>query len=404
MRSRGVLVGVSVTALLVALYTLTPSDEVATVDRGHTSLPHQHEEQAPNAESPAVEVPTKQPATAATRSAVEHTGVPAKYLDLCAGIESKGTWSFPNGNRSLPPKWVPKDTAGSSSCRPFRRFSQIDAVRCLEGKFVLMYGNSNTRTLYTALEALLKDQEQISRLAAKQRCDNSKKNHSCWMTIEPNATLAQLKYDAMMASGTVSPEEALQAKMLLSTHRPIVMFYWGYIKDIYDPSLESKMQHQRHADVVITNSQLNVVQATGSDKALVEGHKRAMPKFNQFAASFPKSVEHAKMTGHPSFFWHTTTPVCPNQKHFKRYRYQAKFWSGRTPSQTNAAIGDSNRYIIANVERTKIAVIDSAAMVDDIVHGGPQGEQLLCPHYDDPLHHRFLDSEIVQVFLNKYCG
>ena len=191
--------------------------------------------------------------------------------------------------------------------------------------------------------------------------------------------------------------------------------------------------------------------------------------------------------------WHLTTPVCQNQPHFRRYRYNAKHWRYRSMDAINRAVDKSNIYARGAMEaaaqalrqthdalksdvgqgtsdirsdtdsgRTfaggvavphvcprhrpdggRILLLDGWSMVTGaskflleydagtaagekdgyiLTRGGGAGGgavvssmpatappsnnwvAALCPFYDDPLHHRFMDREMVQVLLNNYCG
>lgn len=65
------------------------------------------------------------------------------------------------------------------------------------------------------------------------------------------------------------------------------------------------------------------------------------------------------------------------------------------------------------VPRTpRVMLLDSYAMMmqrpagggGDAEAAGKSRPQMLCPYFEDPLHHRFLDREVVQLLLNQYCG
>lgn len=276
--------------------------------------------------------------------------------------------------------------------RSFHRFDQTDALRCLSGKYVLLYGNSNTRTLYTALEALLRNTAQIGRVMAKQKCDNSKKNHSCAVVVEPPAHLV-----AGAADGA-----ALQ---------PVRLFYWGYVKDIYHPELQAKMasrvatrEHQTSvADYVVANAGINVIQGT-PDGQWEKSHEAGLPKLRGFFDQFERP--------NVQVWWHTTTRVCEHQKHFTKYKYDPKYWSGRSLKAMNAAVSRANDLVLDGLAKEDVSrpssgaatrhrpvnVLDGARLVD-----GAERAAAVCPHYDDPLHHRFVDRELVQLLLNAWC-
>lgn len=254
----------------------------------------------------------------------------------------------------------------------YQRFSQSDALKCLQGKNILFYGNSNTRTLYIALEALLRGAKMTSRVAAKQLCDNSRHNHSCWANV---------------SVGVVSG----------SVYRPIVMHYVSYVDDLFHESLPKKLAQipfvsRKEADFVIGNSGLNVIQLL-DDAVFLRAHRANAAKLRSFSASFGDQA---------TFVWHKTTPVCANQPHFKRYRYNAKHWRYRTLDQINKAVASSN----AIVEETLIARKPALLVLDDwsmVSRQVAHDQKDLCPYFEDPLHHRFLDREVVQVFLNEVC-
>jgi hypothetical protein len=257
----------------------------------------------------------------------------------------------------------------------FKRFSRTEAHQCLAGKYVLFYGNSNTRTLYTALEALLRGTRQVGRVLAKQRCDNSKKNHSCAVTVEA---------PAQDGGGSVSPA-------------PVRLFYWGYVKDFFSTALADKMKKQfGMADIVVGNSGVNVIQGT-PDGQWEAGYSDAQSeKLQRFYGSFTKPGS--------SIWWHTTTRLCEHQKHFTKYKYNPKYWSGRSLPAMNAAVASSNALAtkrLAEMTKPQVGVVDGAALVSP-ERAAASGLDI-CPHYDDPLHHRFLDRELVQIFLNAWC-
>jgi hypothetical protein len=263
----------------------------------------------------------------------------------------------------------------------FRRFDRDAAHTCLSGKYLLFYGNSNTRTLFTAFEALLRGTRQVGRLLAKQRCDNSKRNHSC--------------------STVVSPPTALEG-----TTKPVELFYWGYVKDFYSETLDQKMigngQDDR-ADYVIGNAGVNVIQGT-PDGQWEKGYSEARTeKLATFMRAFDKPGAQV--------WWHTTTRLCEHQPHFTRYKYEAKYWSGRSPAAMNSAIRKANELAVARLRSItsapsggSVGIVDGGALVEPdgaAVRSAHRGG--VCPHYDDPLHHRFLDRELVQIFLNAWC-
>lgn len=270
--------------------------------------------------------------------------------------------------------WLPD---GDATCgdRVYRRFSQIDTLRCLSGKNVLFYGNSNTRTLFIALEALLRGAKMTSRVAAKQMCDNSKWNHSCW---------ANVSIDSLDDS---------------DHFKPVVLHYVSYVDDLFHERLPKKLLEisfvkERRSDIVVGNSGLNMIQLQ-DDSAVLRAHRANAPKLELFSRTFfgPQST----------FVWHKTTPVCANQPHFKRYRYNAKHWRYRSLEQINKIVASSNAVIDATLvaKRPSLLILDDWSM---IVNQSEEHRIDVCPYYEDPLHHRFLDRELVQVLLNEICA
>jgi hypothetical protein len=254
----------------------------------------------------------------------------------------------------------------------YHRFSQSDALRCLEGKNLLFYGNSNTRTLYIALEALLRGARMTSRVAAKQMCDNTRHNHSCWANV--SAVVDGVPF------------------------RPVRMHYVSYVDDLFHESLPKKMLqipfvNRRETDLVIANSGLNVIQLQ-DDAVFLRAHRSNAPKLRDFATSF--------FGDRATFVWHKTTPVCANQPHFKRYRYNAKHWRYRTLDQINKAVVASNTVVEDTLvpKKPSLLILDDWAMIS---RQEAKSRIDLCPFFEDPLHHRFLDREVIQVLLNEIC-
>jgi len=279
----------------------------------------------------------------------------AKFEPILRAPHSHCSEHYTNGDWSDNVTWTPRNVP-SRGCPPFRHFSQDGALECLQDMKILLIGNSNTRALYTAMEAVLRNQGVRSRLEAKQLCDNSKYNHSCWQTIK------------------------LKGK---SVH----MHYWGYIQDLYHPELDKKTQDQKDYDIILMNSGVNVIQAQPEERWSRE-HRNNIPKLHMFAKSFKKGSK---------FIWHSTTRLCESQPHFRRYRYQPKFWRQRKLQEMNAEIDRSNAFLRKNLIKDVVAFVDGAGMVD-YTHG-----KKICPWYDDPLHHKFLDLKLVDVILNIIC-
>jgi hypothetical protein len=268
-------------------------------------------------------------------------------------------------------QWAPDEQSclnAESAAKVFHRFGQLDALKCLAGKQILFYGNSNTRTLYIALEALLRGAKMTSRVAAKQICDNSKSNHSCW------------------------------AEVSVDGYRPIVMHYVSFVDDLFHEKLPKRLSmipfvRDGKTDMVVGNSGLNAIQLY-DDAVFLRAHKQNAPKLVAFAETFfgPQAT----------FVWHKTTPVCANQPHFRRYRYNAKHWRYRSLDQINRAVELSNEVVESALKpsRPRLLVIDDWSMLRHQTKGR---EKDLCPFFEDPLHHRFLDRELVQVLLNEVC-
>ena len=381
--------------------------------------------------------------------------------EYCSSTHSSGDASTPVSCIQQPPfllsamgSWLiqPPTTDGEpirhwiphTSTEPhWRRFSSQDARKCLDGTRVVFVGNSNTRTLYTALEALLRDTPMMSRLGAKQLCDNRQSNHSCWASIE--------------GGGTTSTQ----------------LHYVSYVKDLYDSELEERVanpfgfgkrgvasqQRRSASEILFFNTGLNVIQGQ-HDPQWIPEHKKNAPKLEEFLTRY---LRKSSMTPPPArmpyFVWHPTTRLCPHQTHFKRYKYKPKVWRGRTLEQTNEAAAVSNSLIRPVVDRLRSIDSSSLALTEkedghmttrsssagnadsrvQIIEGdemllapevvlvaagqqqpvptlgessppsssGTSGSKYpnhLCPLYDDPLHHRFYDREVIQVFLNRYCN
>lgn len=408
-----------------------------------------------------------------------------------------------------------------------RRFTQADALQCLQGTSIVLFGNSNTRTLYIALEALLRGMPMMSRTAAKQLCDNSRTNHHCWTHIPGPGGGG--------AGGDISNS---------SSSKGIALRYFSYTKGLYDDELRVKLAQaeaaeahglssssssghrsamRRPPDILVGNTGLNSIQLY-DDPVWEQEHRRNQDKLAAFVADYtvPPNVKGQQQqqqhvssanaaaapnsiperAGHeapcaatdgggappspprdgdgqdgvplkrrpPLFVWHLTTPVCDNQPHFTRYRYNAKHWRHRRLAAINAAVVASNRHAVGAMEAAaqttarhstpgpgapahaagqrstvspasttscarnasslnsaaagRILLLDGWGMVTGTSqleapggdgeppaalpasrppHALPAWVPALCPYYDDPLHHRFLDREMVQVLLRHYC-
>jgi hypothetical protein len=197
-------------------------------------------------------------------------------------------------------------------------------------------------------------------------------------------------------------------------------------------------------DVVIGNSGLNSIQLF-DDSVWEKEHRANVPNLAELVADLVLTRSHQQCNsssaplagvaageskgGGPVFVWHLTTPVCENQPHFRRYRYNAKHWRYRSITAINRAVETSNGFARHAMEqaaemiaskrasscggtmpyRSDILLLDGWSMVvgGSTNSSGRLGAggwvRRLCPFYDDPLHHRFMDREMVQVLLNYIC-
>ena len=355
--------------------------------------------------------------------------------DRCNVNETGGTWRYignitdsPSGGSGVARdahlehllRWAPAAQDGDG-CR-YHRFSQEEALRCLANKTLVFFGNSNTRTLFIALESLLRNTPMMSRTAAKQLCDNSRTNHHCWTTIPIDESVSSL----------------------------VTLKYFSYTKGLYDEELPRKLAQEegtehdggRPADVVIGNSGLNSIQ-NFDDRVWEREHEASVPKMSSFIESILRDPRRNKSyegtarcdqynkseSSRPVFVWHLTTPVCENQPHFRRYRYNAKHWRYRSIETINKAVERSNAFATRSVNLAaesstqrggascggRVMVLDGWSMLAKSAMisaaGGSDSSRRtrrdvmkdLCPYFDDPLHHRFMDREMVQLLLNKYC-
>jgi alkylated DNA nucleotide flippase Atl1 len=440
-----------------------------------------------------------------------------------------------------------------------RRFSQADAQRCLNNKKLVMFGNSNTRTLFIALESLLRGTPMMSRTAAKQMCDNSRTNHHCWTRIPTSGTRIQTDKHTMNLNASSDQKN----EGILAVNGSISLRYFSYTKGLYDAELRDRLLREEAeeeqppplasrtllrgsekvegalsltssswrwpADIVIGNSGLNSIQlyddpvwekehrgntqnlarlvadwllapvaTTGamvantstatpslkSSEVLAKSSSGGMRNRHEGAHEQKKGpLAHEAEAGDGNteeeddpgcdarqdvgmsdkvFLWHLTTPVCENQPHFRRYRYNAKHWRHRSLDAINKAVRRSNDYawqamrLAADMltaatagaaeqqqqaatkegirrrsddtvganhwscdhrapqgSKNRILVLDGWGMVagsynessQDEFGGAEKGRWVreLCPYYDDPLHHRFMDREMVQLLLNSVC-
>jgi hypothetical protein len=258
--------------------------------------------------------------------------------------------------------------------------------RCLSGKRVAFVGNSNTRTLFTRLEARLRDVAQMSRVSAKQRCDNSQSNHSCFTVVDPPADLQS------KANGADDTSAATAAALL-----PVTLDYWGYNADGYHPSLDEKFrgaycgEGKAKPDWIIINSGVNTIQVRGP--AWRDGRAERMSQmrawmlrwatpasstsstFHNFtssclpmvsvkeeaagpkgdfwthaaASTFTKDHASRESRNGAIVTWHTLTPLCANQPHFKRYRFKRAAWRGLSVDDVNEAVRVGNLELLSGL-------------------------------------------------------
>ncbi|KAJ9465124.1 hypothetical protein DIPPA_01309 [Diplonema papillatum] len=257
---------------------------------------------------------------------------------------SRGRWV---GNLT----WVPEAEPG---CR-YREFDREAAFECLQGKLVVIYGNSNSRALYSALEGILKNKTITPRLEAKQTCENNQKNHSCGQDIA------------------------------LPGYRNVSLFYWGYVKGVWSPKLPEFFKHQKHASLVVGNSGVNVIQNT-KEASWRPAVNNEVPLLNaRLQQTFPSTAH---------LVWMTTTRICEAQPHFRKYTYKKSYWMHRPLAAMNREIADHNALVL-QLLAPRFTVLDAAGLAAD---------PSLCPLYDDPLHHKALDKAFANVLLNLHCG
>eukprot|EP01062_Namystynia_karyoxenos_P038182 TRINITY_DN27737_c0_g1_i1.p1 TRINITY_DN27737_c0_g1~~TRINITY_DN27737_c0_g1_i1.p1 ORF type:complete len:433 (+),score=91.02 TRINITY_DN27737_c0_g1_i1:85-1299(+) len=252
--------------------------------------------------------------------------------------------------------WVP---AAEPGC-PYREYTQEMAFRCLQGKQVVLWGNSNTRAMYSALEGILKDKTITPRLEAKQACENNPKNHSCGQDVA------------------------------LPGYANVTLFYWGYVHDVWDRRLAPLFRWQRGPNValVLGNAGPNTIQKHREDRWRRD-HREQIPRLNAFLRD-TFSPETARI-------WMTSTRICESQPHFKKYIYKPKFWLHRPLERMNAEIAGSNHMVLEGLDHSipQLKVLHAAALVSN-----PR----ICPYYDDPLHHKAVDRALAHVVLNMHCN
>lgn len=235
-----------------------------------------------------------------------------------------------NSNNNLPSNKI--------SSPPSTTFSREDAVKCFRGKRLLFIGTSNTRTLMTNIQARLEGTEQMTRVTAKQLCDNSERNHTCFVRLE---------------------------------NSDVELHYWGYKEDLYHSSLKARIDSTYEPrrmrrrtrttgrnsnnsnnnnkkipiDFVIMSTGINTIQIDANWNSGGNSNRRKkMKQLQNWIASqwFPSSEEEhdqpqqqqQEESTTPSqplfqFIWHSVSPVCPNMPHFRKYRFRKSKWSNQ---------------------------------------------------------------------------
>ena len=274
--------------------------------------------------------------------------------------------------------WVPtlSDAETRRGC-VYRTYSREDAFRCLGGTSIVLYGNSNVRALYSALEGVLKDRPTTPRLEAKQTCENNRHNHSCGMEVS---------FDVDYTGDAVAAGAASAATQGRATYQNVSLFYWGWVNGAWGERFGSMFQHQQRADLVIGNTGVNVIQKY--TKAVWTAQlAKELPRY--------KTMAQQSWSPHTKLLWMTTTRICEAQPHFRRYTYHKKFWLHRPLDAMNGEIDLYNEQHVRAMDPS-VSLLDAAQLVKPS-HG-------ICPHYDDPLHHKAVDKVLANVVLNMYCN
>eukprot|EP01061_Rhynchopus_euleeides_P021572 TRINITY_DN35174_c0_g1_i2.p1 TRINITY_DN35174_c0_g1~~TRINITY_DN35174_c0_g1_i2.p1 ORF type:complete len:399 (+),score=94.31 TRINITY_DN35174_c0_g1_i2:78-1274(+) len=277
------------------------------------------------------------------------------------------------GNLTWAPALTPEERA--AGCY-YMQYDREMAFKCLEGSLVVLYGNSNVRALYSALEGVLKNRTITPRLEAKQTCENNQKNHSCGMSVA-------FAHDYRLgAEGeTAVPQE--QHQQQAQSYRNVSLYYWGWVKGAYADKLASLFKFQKHASLVLGNTGVNVIQKSKRWDGSLE---RELPQYNRFMTEgFSPATE---------LVWMSTTRICEAQPHYKKYAYKKSFWLGRSLRSMNGEIARYNKQHAAALHPS-VSFLDAA---------GIAGNPALCPYYDDPLHHKAVDRNIANILLNMYCN
>ena len=260
--------------------------------------------------------------------------------------------------------WVP---APSEGCY-YMQYTKEMAFKCLEGTQVVLYGNSNVRALYSALEGILKARATTPRLEAKQTCENNRKNHSCGMEVS---------YSHNYDNATTNPP------IQKATYRNVSLYYWGWVNGAFSDKLPNLFEFQKNPSMVIGNTGVNVIQRTKHWSGELAGQ---LPGYNRWITKgFGKGTK---------LVWMSTTRICEAQPHYKRYAYKKSYWLHRPLDKMNAEIRKYNAQHIQALDPS-IALLDAATMC---------GSPSLCPFNDDPLHHKAADKHIANVLLNMYCN
>lgn len=217
---------------------------------------------------------------------------------------------------------------------------------------VLFIGTSNTRTLMTNIQARLEGTAQMSRVSAKQLCDNSAANHTCFVHVVRKRR-----------GNSGVPHQYGQSQ-------EVFLDYYGYKEDLYHSSLRSKIDSVytprfRYArggaleakkipvDVVVMSTGINTIQTDASWNANAQARKRKLLElqhwiYNQWFLD-GDGDENAVVANTFHFIWHAVTPLCPNMPHFKRYRYRKSKWSGQTVEAASDATRAMNEQVVNGV-------------------------------------------------------
>lgn len=291
---------------------------------------------------------------------------------------------------------------------PSTIFSQRATWKCLRGKALLFIGSSNTRTLMTNVQARLEGTSQMSRVAAKQLCDDSVNNHSCSVRVSASRFNKREKHGD--DKGNADDDD-------------VRLHYIGYKNDLYDASLKSRVDSvffsssSAMPDVVIMNTGINSIQKNPSWQLGREAKMAALLKWIESLHKRKPCMQ---------FVWHSTSTLCPNMPHFRRYKFKKGAWSGQTVDAVNAAVKQSNAQVVATQSggfsfSQHVRHIDVESLLDSKRFAAALGSSssesfyaqfqarvkpetpLHCRFFEDPLHHRFLDRATVDVLMTMIC-